>query len=49
MIVLGRLGLGTAPIGGLCEAVGCRTAEEVAENMRLSTLEIPDALWDELA
>jgi hypothetical protein len=29
--------------------VGCRTAEEVAENMRPSTLEIPDALWDELA
>ena len=87
MIALGRLGLGTAPIGGLYEAVedetahalverawalglryfdtavqfpqrhpavatvivGCRTAEEVAENMRPSTLEIPDALWDELA
>ena len=29
--------------------VGCRSAEEVAENVRLSTLEIPDALWDELA
>jgi hypothetical protein len=29
--------------------VGCRTAEEVAEDVRLSTLEIPDALWDELA
>jgi D-threo-aldose 1-dehydrogenase len=29
--------------------VGCRTVEEVAEDMRLSTLEIPDALWDELA
>jgi hypothetical protein len=28
---------------------GCRTEEEVAEDVRLSTLEIPDALWDELA
>ena len=29
--------------------VGCRTAEEVAEDVRLWTLEIPEALWDELA
>jgi len=28
---------------------GCRTEEEVAEDVRLSTHEIPDALWDELA
>jgi D-threo-aldose 1-dehydrogenase len=29
--------------------VGCRTQEEVAENVRLSNLDVPDALWDELA
>ncbi len=29
--------------------VGCRTPEEVAEDVRLSELELPDALWDELA
>jgi hypothetical protein len=29
--------------------VGCKTPAEVAENVRLSTLEIPDALWAELA
>ena len=29
--------------------VGCRTPEEVAEDVRLSNLEVPDALWEELA
>jgi len=29
--------------------VGCRTPEEVAEDVRLSELALPDALWDELA
>jgi D-threo-aldose 1-dehydrogenase len=29
--------------------VGCRTSEEVAENVRLSGLEVPDALWAELS
>ena len=29
--------------------VGCRTPEEVAEDVRLSALALPDALWDELA
>lgn len=28
--------------------VGCRTAAEVDEDIRLSTLDIPDALWEEL-
>ena len=28
--------------------VGCRTPEEVAEDVRLSELALPDALWDEL-
>jgi D-threo-aldose 1-dehydrogenase len=29
--------------------VGCRTPDEVAEDVRLASLELPDALWDELA
>jgi D-threo-aldose 1-dehydrogenase len=29
--------------------VGCRTPEEIAEDVRLSELALPDALWDELA
>jgi len=29
--------------------VGCRTPEEVAENVRLSGLQVPDALWAELS
>src|SRR5262249_8494417 len=29
--------------------VGCTTPEEVAEDVRLSRLDVPDALWDELA
>ena len=29
--------------------VGCRTAEEGAEDVRLSGVAVPDALWDELA
>jgi D-threo-aldose 1-dehydrogenase len=29
--------------------VGCRTPEEVAEDVRLSNLEVPDGLWGELA
>jgi D-threo-aldose 1-dehydrogenase len=28
---------------------GCRTPDEVAEDVRLSSLAVPDALWDELA
>ena len=28
--------------------VGCRTPDEVAEDVRLASLELPDALWDEL-
>jgi hypothetical protein len=29
--------------------VGCRTPEEVAQNVQLSSLAVPDALWEELA
>jgi D-threo-aldose 1-dehydrogenase len=29
--------------------VGCRTPEEVAEDVRLSNLDAPDALWEDLA
>jgi D-threo-aldose 1-dehydrogenase len=29
--------------------VGCRTPEEVAEDVRLSNLEVPDGLWGEVA
>jgi D-threo-aldose 1-dehydrogenase len=29
--------------------VGCRTPDEVAEDVRLSTLDLPAALWEELA
>jgi D-threo-aldose 1-dehydrogenase len=29
--------------------VGCRTPDEVDEDVRLFEVEIPDALWDELA
>jgi hypothetical protein len=29
--------------------MGCSTPEEVAENVRLSNLDVPDALWDDLA
>jgi D-threo-aldose 1-dehydrogenase len=29
--------------------VGCRTPEEVAEDVRLANLDVPDALWKELA
>jgi D-threo-aldose 1-dehydrogenase len=28
---------------------GCRTPEEVAEDVRLADIDVPDALWDELA
>jgi D-threo-aldose 1-dehydrogenase len=29
--------------------VGCRTPEEVAEDVRLANIDVPDALWEELA
>jgi hypothetical protein len=29
--------------------VGCRTPQEVEEDVRLFQLELPQALWDELA
>jgi D-threo-aldose 1-dehydrogenase len=29
--------------------VGCRTPDEVADDVRLSTLDVPDALWEALA
>lgn len=29
--------------------IGCRTPEEVAEDVRLANLDVPDALWEELA
>jgi D-threo-aldose 1-dehydrogenase len=29
--------------------IGCRTPEEVAEDVRLANLDVPDALWQELA
>jgi len=32
-----------------CVLVGCRTPNEVGEDVRLAALEIPRALWDELA
>jgi hypothetical protein len=32
-----------------CALVGCRTPAEVAEDVRLAGLELPAALWDELA
>jgi D-threo-aldose 1-dehydrogenase len=32
-----------------CALVGCRTPAEVAEDVRLADLELPAALWDELA
>ena len=32
-----------------CAVVGCRSPEEVKEDVRLRDFEIPDGLWDELA
>jgi D-threo-aldose 1-dehydrogenase len=29
--------------------VGCRTAREIAENVRLAGIDVPDALWSEIA
>jgi hypothetical protein len=29
--------------------IGCRAPEEVAEDVRLANLDVPDALWEELA